>query len=540
MPVSPTYPGIYVEEIPSSSRTITAAPTSIATFVGYVHPFQGECASQQDPKKARWGEAIRIFSFTDFERIFGGLYNNAVLGQSDVGYALNQFFLNGGSEAYVVGLKPQYHDTTSTKTEEIAGATLPLSRIDFTARQLTDDDSPVTVTIRNVRASQPAGPKDTADLVIAYRSQVEPYRGVQLSAVQNANHIANRLKSSQLVTIAPTGGGPYPLKFDIGAAQAASIELTAMPAPSFAVPPRFDNFTTFNAQDFSDVFKYDGHLDKVDIFNILVLPGVYDVGVWSNALAFCERKRAFFIMDAPPMLSADGFGGMPETIENFVTSPAMPIGKNGALYYPYLKTLDPVTDKRIFLPPSGSVAGIYARIDTSRGVWKAPAGIETSILNTTGVVDLGRMTDLKQGVLNNLGVNVLRSLPGSGTVVWGARTTVTQNLLQWRYVPVRRTALFIEQSLVRNLAWVVFEPNDEPLWAAIRLSIEGFMLSLFRQAAFQGSTPSEAFLVKCDATTTRDVDIQNGIVNIVVGFRALKPAEFVIIKIAQLAGQVQV
>jgi hypothetical protein len=138
-------------------------------------------------------------------------------------------------------------------------------------------------------------------------------------------------------------------------------------------------------------------------------------------------------------------------------------------------------------------------------------------------------------------VNVLRSFPGSGTVVWGARTTVSNNtsFRPWWYVPVRRMALFIEQTLVRNLGWVVFEPNDEPLWSAIRLSIEGFMLSLFRQEAFQGSTPSQAFLVKCDATTTTEEDIQNGIVNIVVGFRPLKPAEFVIIKIAQLAGQVQ-
>jgi phage tail sheath protein FI len=126
-------------------------------------------------------------------------------------------------------------------------------------------------------------------------------------------------------------------------------------------------------------------------------------------------------------------------------------------------------------------------------------------------------------------------------VIWGARSTVTDNsaFQQWRYVPVRRTALFIEQSLIRNLGWVVFEPNDEPLWSAIRLSIENFMLSLFRQAAFQGATPSQAFLVKCDKTTTTQTDIDLGIVNIVVGFRPLKPAEFVIIKIAQLAGQVQ-
>jgi len=152
------------------------------------------------------------------------------------------------------------------------------------------------------------------------------------------------------------------------------------------------------------------------------------------------------------------------------------------------------------------------------------------------------MTDQQQGVLNPLGVNCLREFTGSGTVVFGARTMVTANPAlsnMWRYVPVRRMALFLEQTLYNSLGWVVFEPNDEPLWAAIRTSIEAFMLGLFRQGAFQGSTPSEAFQVKCDSQTTTQADIDNGIVNIVVAFAPLKPAEFVVIKIAQLAGQTQ-
>ena len=151
------------------------------------------------------------------------------------------------------------------------------------------------------------------------------------------------------------------------------------------------------------------------------------------------------------------------------------------------------------------------------------------------------MSNMRQGILNQRGVNVVRQFPGSGTVIWGARTIVTRNpaFQQWRYVPVRRMALFIEQSLLRNLGWVVFEPNDEPLWNAIRLSIENFMLSLFRQSAFQGSTPNEAFRVLCDKTTTTQTDIDRGVVNIEVAFAPLKPAEFVVVRIAQLAGQAQ-
>jgi hypothetical protein len=195
----------------------------------------------------------------------------------------------------------------------------------------------------------------------------------------------------------------------------------------------------------------------------------------------------------------------------------------------------------IELPPSGFVAGMFATTDNNRGVWKAPAGLQTTLLNTIGVVDTGRMTDSRQGTLNPLGVNCLRDFRGIPTVIFGARTLAAQNvaLEQWWYVPVRRMALFLEQTLRNNLTWVIFEPNDDPLWVAIRTSIESFMLSLFHQGAFQGNTPSAAFLVLCDATTTTQQDIDNGVVNIVVGFAPLKPAEFVIIKIAQLAGQTQ-
>lgn len=294
-----------------------------------------------------------------------------------------------------------------------------------------------------------------------------------------------------------------------------------------------------------DVFQQDGSLDKVSIFNLLVIPGIADNSIWSTALAFCERKYAFLILDPPNNAAADSQSPNPpyELMANFKEDGRIPNSRNGAVYFPYLISNDPITGKQVDLPPSGYVAGIYARTDLNRGVWKAPAGLETTLLNTTGVVESGRMTDQRQGTLNKIGVNCLRSFPGIGTVVYGARTLVggDENTAyqQWRYVPVRRMALFIEQTLFRNLGWVVFEPNDEPLWVAIRISIENFMLSLFNQGAFQGSKPSQAFQVKCDSSTTTQTDIDNGVVNIIVAFAPLKPAEFVIVKIAQLAGQVQ-
>jgi phage tail sheath protein FI len=179
-----------------------------------------------------------------------------------------------------------------------------------------------------------------------------------------------------------------------------------------------------------------------------------------------------------------------------------------------------------------------ARIDSTRGVWKAPAGTEADV---RGILDLEvNLTDREQGVLNKAGANALRRFP-SGFVVWGARTLAgtDDDPNEWEYVPVRRFALFLEESLYRGTKWIVFEPNDEPLWANIRKNIRAFMMGLFRQGAFQGSTPDQAFYVKCDRETTTPTDQLLGIVNIEVGFAPLKPAEFVIIRIQQIAEQTE-
>jgi phage tail sheath protein FI len=187
---------------------------------------------------------------------------------------------------------------------------------------------------------------------------------------------------------------------------------------------------------------------------------------------------------------------------------------------------------------SGTMAGLYARTDAERGVWKAPAGTEARLRN---VQDLDYpLTDRQNGALNPLGINALRVFPIFGMVSWGGRTLdgADQIASEWKYIPVRRLALFLEETLFRGLKWVVFEPNDEPLWSQIRLNVGAFMQRLFRQGAFQGRTPKEAYFVKCDAETTTQADINLGIVNVVVGFAPLKPAEFVIIRIQQMAGQI--
>src|SRR6266853_3090448 len=553
MPVTPTFPGIYIEEIQSSAHTITAAPTSIAVFVGYTHPF----------KTLQFGRPIRLFSFSDYERNFGGFFSNANFNDPDnfasVAHAVNQFFLNGGSECYVVGLNVTA--LLGSPPSGLAASTVTVGGVVFTAREPIDADHEMSIRVDNLIPDGSSPPKDsTADITVIYGSgpgaKVEKFRQVSLDpgsvSKPNPNFIQTRIGTK--------AGAGKPANF-VSSLVVVDADTTTFPA-EFTVPSgkTFDQSDQDNnpmpdsppagsqivgASDFTTVFGDNQPLDKVSIFNLLILPGITDNGILSEAARFCEKKMAFLIIDPPYVSSADNLpgeiNGKPTgAIENLLGD--VPVEKNAALYFPYLRSTDPVTGDAIELPPAGTVAGIFGRTDLNRGVWKAPAGLETSILNSPGVAERGKMTDQQQGVLNALGVNCLREFPGSGTVVFGARTMVTNNPAlkdMWRYVPVRRMALFLEQTLYANLGWVVFEPNDEPLWAAIRTSIEAFMLGLFRQGAFQGDTPSKAFQVKCDNQTTTQADIDNGIVNIVVAFAPLKPAEFVIIKIAQLAGQTQ-
>jgi len=511
MPVTTSYPGIYIEELPSTSRTIAAAPTSLTVFIGYTHPF----------KTKQFNKPVRIFNFADYEREFGGLYRNQYLDNS-VAYAVQQFFLNGGSDAYVVGLEPGFHSLPGyTYVEAFAAAQAAVGSLVFEALEPTDASSVMTVAVSNTSV---VAPPKTADITITYGSRVETYRNVSLLP-GSPDFIETRINGiSGLVTVSKASGAP-----DHGSFANQGPEpfvYAATPNPSW---------TTFNHNQFIDVFDEGGLLDKVDVFNLMVIPGVSHAGILSNALTFCERKQAFLIADAPSNYTVDAIVQTPTILD------IIPKSTNGALYFPYLTSLDPLTGATIPIPPSGTVAGVFARTDTNRGVWKAPAGLETTLRNVTGVVAEGRMTDKQAGVLNEEAVNAIRTFPGVGSVVFGARTLVAKNLSfqQWKYVPVRRMALFIEQTLYRNLGWALFEPNDVPLWTALRTSVDAFMLSLFRQGAFQGTKPSEAFLVQCDSSTTTQADIDNGRVNIVVGFRPLKPAEFVIVKISQLAGQVQ-
>jgi uncharacterized protein len=278
-------------------------------------------------------------------------------------------------------------------------------------------------------------------------------------------------------------------------------------------------------------------LEKADLFNILCIPpylsdGNVEAALVGKAAAYCEKRRAMLLVD--PRAEWDT-KDKAKLVSALGTN-----SKNAALFFPHLRQPNPLRDNQVEnFVPCGAVAGVMARTDSTRGVWKAPAGFDATLV---GVPELRvPLTDLENGELNKLAVNCLRAMPAPGRVVWGSRTLQGDDRIasEWKYIPVRRTALFIEESLYRGTHWVVFEPNDEPLWAQIRLNIGAFMQNLFRQGAFQGKTPQEAYFVKCDKETTTQNDINLGIVNIIVGFAPLKPAEFVIIYLQQIAGQIQ-
>jgi phage tail sheath protein FI len=288
-----------------------------------------------------------------------------------------------------------------------------------------------------------------------------------------------------------------------------------------------DGTAALSETDFNNAFP---RLDTVTDFSLLAVPGESTAAMANLGMAYCANRPlqdVFYIGETAP---TDDTALEAATFVSRITP-----NSYGAIYFPWVQALDPTGGSQhpILLPPSGYIAGLYARIDATRGVWKAPAGTEASL---NGVVGLAaELSDIQHGNLNPIGVNVVRRFAGAGVVSFGARTITSDP--EWKYVPVRRTAILLRASIYYGIQWAVFEPNDEPLWSQLRLNINAFMTTLFRQGAFQGSTTSQAFFVKCDSETTTQADIDLGVVNILVGFAPLKPAEFVVVKISQQAGQ---
>ena len=268
-------------------------------------------------------------------------------------------------------------------------------------------------------------------------------------------------------------------------------------------------------------------------FNLLCIPppthaADVDIADWEAAARYCHQRRAFLIVDAPAAWSLEDAAGRASSFR-------FSARENAAIYFPRVRVADPrEAGKLMSCAPCGCVAGIISRTDQMRGVWKAPAGVEAVVKGAAG---LSAVPDEHASErLTAAGINCLRKFPGTGIVVWGARTLAgaNQDSPEWRSVPVRRLALFLQESLARGTHWAVFEPNTEDTWKRLRSQIADFMTALWRQGALQGARDQDAFYIRCDAGTTTQADVDSGRLNIEIGFAPLRPAEFVIFRIQQI------
>lgn len=647
--VQVTYPGVYVEEVPSGARPIAGASTSIAAFLGVA-------------ERGPIGEAVKVFNFTEYQSRYGGFLQGSFLS-----HAVYQFFNNGGTQCYIVRVAGAGHAvanvvlndraTANTKPSLTIMASSPGTWANTLAVEIRDgtndpgnefdlivyqegEPTPletftnlsiapdaanfvetVTASSRSIRvtvnqqndntivgvsrgagAPQPLGAPEVEDRT-SFRIDVngDGFHDVDLQTaipgqVADLNTAANIAKAIQETVrkekrlrestnadafskftcevedgdggLVLRSGAPGPASAVIVApAQNPAHDASALlklgrlnggvesfgtavrrPRPTSPGKLYFIGDHILPSSDVASVVKgSDGTpiladqpqpyinafatLDDKEDVSLMAVPGIGSTALVGAGVNYCERRSlsdCFFIGDMSPkeVLVDDVI-----KFRNAIT----PKNSYGAIYAPWVRMLDPTgrSSSPILVPPSGFVAGLYARTDGQRGVWKAPAGTSAALGGSVGLAV--NLTDTQQGNLNPLNVNVIRQFASSGIVVWGARTVTADPA--WNYIPVRRMAIFLRVSIYRGIQWAVFEPNDEDLWSSLRLSIGSFMMNLFRQGAFQGATPAQAFFVKCDNETTTQGDIDAGIVNVLVGFAPLKPAEFVIVKISQKLGQ---
>ncbi|MEM7426164.1 MAG: phage tail sheath C-terminal domain-containing protein [Pseudomonadota bacterium] len=618
------HPGVYIEEIPSGVRPISAASTSIPIFLGFA-------------KSGPINKAEFLLKWDDYADAYGGISDDT----DAMGLAVSSFYANGGGAAYVArlasntipsalaannmpgptpgtanvlkieaasdgaggdSLRVQIKnsdgktfdleisrdvDGEATVLESFAGlgmnphaSNYAPSVVSNSSRFITAEVavgiSPVRGTLQNgtgtavdfgdVSAGDeltldidwlgartikmpelPGGATyDQASFLANLVAEVKKLGGEQGYRGFEAAVSAGRLTLSSgtsdkfysSVRVLPgsfadllklTAASAVTVRGDVNAVPRDMANPVALAGGSDGAAPGVADFRQFFADE----------LVKLRDVSIMLLPGQdYNGGkaIIDAAIAHCERHKNMMVIVDPPNTEL-------RTAQN-VDALGLPTSTYSVLYYPWLKVVNPFhhPEKRpaepttLAIPPSAAMAGIWAKTDGRRGVWKAPAGINTALLGVVGTQF--EIEDGIQGQLNPLGINCIRKLPRFNNVVWGSRTLATNADPEWRYVPIRRTAIMMERSIYEGIQWAVFEPNDHKLWASLRLNIETFMESLFRAGAFQGEKASDAFFVRCDlGDTMTQGDIDNGQVIVIVGFAPLKPAEFVIVRIQQKVAQ---
>jgi phage tail sheath protein FI len=515
------HPGVYVSEVPSGPRAIEGAPTSTAIFVG-------------ETERGPLGPT-KITSRTDYERTFGGYYRSRGAASPAeeptrvlTTYAIDGFYLNGGTTAYILracdGATPTAASRAGIEASSpgIWGNSLAVA---FLSSSGTDASRFQIAVVYEPPDGSPRRLVETWD-----RLSTDP---------EDENYVVDILQRSLYI------------RWD------ASVPVARPTPDTFGSSPPSESDIVIGAVDLAGGTGGAGTLSTAQYGQLLAsaLAGVDDAALLVAAcdalldesdeatynqlvdqfIDFAEnrpRQDLFFVGDLPSQ--RDTASATDATNATVAAKDARSSSTFAGLFWPHVVVGDVAGVGRnpmITLPPAGYVAGLFARNDGRRGVWKAPAGTEATLSATIALE--WELNDLHSDELNPVGVNALRPIPGAGRVVWGTRTMVPGS--EWRYVPVRRTAIFLRTSIYNGIQWAVFEPNDEPLWASLRTSIGSFLNIQFRNGAFAGRTTDEAYLVKVDSETTTPIDQAAGIVNILVAFAPLRPAEFVVVKLSQKA-----
>ena len=516
----PTYaaPGVYVEEVPSSQKVLSAAATAVAAFVGFTAK-----APTDDPADPEGLKPRLITSWTAYEDLYGSFAPGCMLPISVYGY-----FANGGSQAYVVRIP---NNEPAGKPAQLA---LPA------ADRALGNPMTVTSVEPDANVSIVIEPEDSGDVdakgpatftltVVEDGAAVESFEGVTFGAGdQNVEKVVN------------AGSKKVKVKVDLKGVDLSSIidvlkpgQYTLEKAAPKPVPVSGRRF----AGSESSRSGINGLALAEEVTMVLVPDlitaatkddGTVDLGLWKSVqtalIAHCElQANRMAILDAPP-----GMG--PQQIKEWRSEVAMYDSAFAALYYPWIKVENPIGtngDREIFIPPSGHIAGVWARTDESRGVWKAPA-------NDTirGCLDVERaITKNEQAVLNPIGINCIRPFGTRGIRIWGARTLSSDT--DWRYINVRRLFNMVETTIMDGTQYAVFEPNDVTLWEGVSRTLSGFLTGLWQSGALFGTSADQAFYVKCDAETNPPQSIDEGKLIVEVGLAPVKPAEFVIFRISQ-------
>ena len=453
-------PGVYVEEISSGSKPMTAAPTNIVGFIG-------------ETRKGDLNTPTMIVSWEQYFNTYIGykvvdkitprgtvekdIDGNVVKEEvpfekaSDLDWGVYTFFANGGSKCYVVSVSQM-----ADNSEKIDKLNEDLAKAEAEVEKAKDKDKAVL------------------------SKKVESIK----QEIKNASSSSSDISKD----IIGNDGGP-------------------------------------NKRTGLSCFKDIGEIA------ILVAPGVTKAAVQQELLAYAEATGIFTILDAPKTLDDLKDFGLSTNLNGLAGLSAKCASNQSAIYFPWLNVFDPSTDSDREVAPSGAIAGIYARVDNSRGVHKAPAN-ETVRLATSLTYSL---SDTEQESLNMNGINVIRDFSDIGITVWGARTTVSMIDAEWRYINVRRLFNMIEKTLNDNTKWAVFEPNDSKLWGALTRNTKAFLMRLFNAGAFAGNSPDQGFYVRCDGSTNPQENVDAGIVTIEIGIAPVKPAEFIVFKISQKA-----